>query len=79
MIDSQKKLVDSWMQSFSDKAIQINLSESFEKMLSFQQELISSVLDAQRVSANLAVETQKQFWENYFQTTQKMAEQTKSN
>ncbi len=69
----QKKLTEAWTQNLPKKTPQASPSESFEKAMNFQRELINSVLHAQQVSARLSIETQKQFWDDYFKTTQKMA------
>jgi len=71
--ESQKKLFQSWMDNFSQGTTLSSPAEGFEKSLSFQRELVDSALNAQQVAVRLSMETQKQFWDNYFQTTQKMS------
>jgi hypothetical protein len=79
LIESQKKLVDTWIGSLpnpigTDQAgFSGNFEGNFEKTLNFQRELINSALNAQQVTTHLAIEAQKQFWDNYFQTTQRLA------
>lgn len=75
--DSQKKLSDAWTESLPKQPTQPSSSESFEKAMNFQRELINTVLNTQQVTARLAIETQKQFWDSYFQTTQKMSPNAK--
>jgi hypothetical protein len=72
--ESQKKLMNTWMEIFPTGMSQVNPSENFAKAQTFQRELIESSLNAQKVTFNLAMESQKQFWDNYFQTTQKMTQ-----
>ncbi|ARV63176.1 hypothetical protein BZZ01_22705 [Nostocales cyanobacterium HT-58-2] len=78
MSDSQKKLVYTWIDNLPGGAIQVNLSDTFQKALNFQRELVSTALHSQQVVMQLAMETQKQFWDNYFQISQKTADQTPS-
>ncbi|MGH2415921.1 MAG: thylakoid-associated protein [Microcystaceae cyanobacterium] len=79
LIESQKKLIYIWVDSLRGGITQVSFSENFEKTLNLQRELIDSALGAQQVTVNLAIETQKQFWDNYFQSTQKMAQQIPNN
>jgi len=74
LMESQKKLAETWMSSLPAGTTQVNFSENFEKTLNFQQELINSALNSQQVTARLVIETQKQFWDSYFQATQKMTQ-----
>jgi hypothetical protein len=79
LMESQKKLAETWTQSIPKDKPKVDLSESFEKTLNFQRELIASTLNAQQVTARLLIETQKQFWDDYFKTTQKMAPKVKAS
>lgn len=74
--ESQKKLIYTWIDSLPRETTQVSFYENFEKALNFQRELINSALNAQQVTARLAMETQKQFWDNYFQVTKKTAQET---
>lgn len=79
--ESQKKLFQTWVDSISSGTTQsgfptATFSGNFETTLNFQQEWLNSALDAQKVAANLAVETQKQFWNNYFQMAKKIVQET---
>ena len=70
--ETQKKLVYTWVDSLrSGTKVQGNYSETLEKALKFQQELINSTINAQQVTLGLTIETQKQFWDNYFQIAHK--------
>jgi hypothetical protein len=71
LLESQKKLVDSWTHSVPTDMTPANLSESAEKALSFQKELINTTLENQQAAVSLAIETQKHLWDSYFQITQK--------
>ena len=75
LIESQQKLVTLWMESFTSHTYPMSISNNFEKTLNVQQELIHSALKAQKVAVELSIETQKQFWDSYFQTTQKMLQE----
>lgn len=77
--ESQKKLAETLTQSLPQGMTQTNPTESFEKTMNFQRELINAVINAQQVTARLTIETQKQFWDDYFKTTQKMAPKVKAS
>jgi len=68
--ETQKRLFKSWasamseMQDFNTP----NMRESFDSALNFQEQIISGSLEFQAVVARLAIESQKQFWQNYFNT-----------
>lgn len=74
LLESQKKLADSWTNSVPTGMAPANLSESMEKSLNFQKELINTTLDNQQAAVSLVIEAQKHLWENYFQITQKTAQ-----
>jgi phage regulator Rha-like protein len=75
--ETQKKLVYTWVDSLrSGNSVQGNYSENFEKALKFQQDLIDAAINAQQITLGLTIETQKQFWDNYFQVAQKAAQET---
>ena len=74
LIESQKKLIHTWIDSSRGETTPPSFPESFEKALGFQRELVNSTLDAEKVITNLAIETQKQLWDSYFQSTKKTAE-----
>jgi hypothetical protein len=70
--ESQQDLTDTWTDSLPKKIDQPNPAETFEKTLNFQRKLIASTLNAQQVTTRLLLESQKQFWDDYFKTTEKM-------
>ncbi|MDX2232344.1 MAG: thylakoid-associated protein [Leptolyngbyaceae cyanobacterium bins.349] len=76
LIESQKKLVDAWIGNVPSGISMGDMTGNYEKALNFQRELVNSTLQAQQVSFYLAVESQKQFWDNYFQSTHRMFQQT---
>ena len=71
--DWQRETFSSWnnnvpnMQSFNS----VNFNENFAKTVRFQEEVVTSSLEFQAVLARMSIETQKQFWENYFNTLRK--------
>ncbi len=77
--DSQKKLSEAWTESLPKQPTPASSPESLEKAMNFQRELINTVINTQQVTARLVIETQKQFWDNYFQTTQKMSASAKNS
>ncbi len=42
--------------------------EGFDNTLKFQEEVVTNSLELQALLARLTMETQKQFWESYFNT-----------
>ena len=72
--ESQKRLIYTWVDSLRPGTVQVNYSENIEKALNFQKELVNSALNAQQVTLGLAIESQKQFWSNYFQVAHKGAQ-----
>lgn len=75
LMESQKKLMHTWTESFSGGEAQADFTKNFEKTQNFQRELINSSLNTQQETVRLAVEAQKEFWDNYFQTTNKMMQE----
>jgi soluble cytochrome b562 len=79
LVESQKKLSDKWVGSLPKQPAMPDFAGDFEKALGFQQDLVNSVLEAQQVTLRLTLQTQKQFWEDYFQMTRKMMQNTESS
>lgn len=71
--DWQRETFSSWtnnvpnMQSFNS----VNFNENLAKTVRFQEEVVTSSLEFQALLARMSIETQKQFWENYFNTLRK--------
>ncbi len=74
LVDSQKQLASRWLEMVSAGTPLFDYAENTAKAISFQQDLINSTLNTQQVIANLAIETQKQIWDGYFQSTQKFTQ-----
>lgn len=74
LMESQQKLVDAWVNSVPAVGTQMDFAGNLDKALTFQRELVASTMNAQQVAFRFAMESQKQFWDNYFQTTQRMAQ-----
>ena len=68
--ETQKRLFKSWASAMSEMqdSNTPNMRESFDSALSFQEQIISDSLEFQAVVARLAIESQKQIWQNYFNT-----------
>ncbi len=66
--EMQRGIFNSWssmmpkMQNFTTP----NFRDNFEKTLNFQETIVASSLELQALLARLSIDTQKQFWENYF-------------
>jgi hypothetical protein len=74
LVESQKKLIESWTDGFSSTANPMDAARNLEKVVLLQQETIDSALNAQKMAFNLAIETQRQLWKNYFQLSQRMTQ-----
>lgn len=69
----QRAILNNWtaathnMQGFNSQ----NFTETFDKTLGFQEEVLTSSLEFQAMLARMSIETQKQFWESYFNMLRK--------
>jgi hypothetical protein len=65
--DVQKVFLNSWnAMTDMQNANAPNLSENVNKTLKFQEEILTSSLEFQALVARMSIETQKQFWQGYF-------------
>lgn len=71
----QKKLLTTWVDMAPNGQTQPNFTETWQKSVNFQQECLNSLFDAQKMAANLTIDTQKQFWNNYFQMTKNIVKE----
>ncbi|HEY9705773.1 MAG TPA: thylakoid-associated protein [Allocoleopsis sp.] len=67
----QKKFFDTWVQNLPDLKNGLKMPESLEKGVDVQEQLVKNYLEAQETSTKLALETQKKFWESYFEMARK--------
>ncbi len=71
--DLQRGLFNSWtsavpsVQSLNTQ----NFRETFDKTLRFQEEVVKSSLEFQALVSGMSIETQKQFWQSYFNMIRK--------
>jgi len=65
--DWQKKFFDAWLESMPNMKGEVNFSENFDKAISFQEEMVKSYLEAQEKTAKMMLDSQKKFWEDYFE------------
>jgi hypothetical protein len=72
----QKKFYDVWLENLPTGKVETNFSETFDKALNFQQELVKAFLDNQEKASKMMVDSQKQFWNDYFE---KLRNQTTAN
>jgi hypothetical protein len=71
VVDWQKSYVDSWVANMPNGKGDVNFSDSFEKALSFQEELVKSYLDAQEKTTKMMLDAQRKFWDSYFEQLRK--------
>lgn len=76
----QQKLVDTWIESLPNGKKELNFSENFEKALKLQEEAVKTYLEVQEKTTQTIIESQKQFWADYFEIVRtKSTEKTPAN
>lgn len=69
----QRGVFTSWTSMMPMQSINTpNLRENFDKTLKFQETTITNSLEFQALLARMSLESQKQFWESYFNMLRKM-------
>lgn len=71
LLDWQKKFFSTWLESLPTGQMELNVSDTFETTLKFQEELVKSYLEAQQKTSQMMLEAQKQFWDKYFEMIRK--------
>ena len=71
--DWQRGIFTSWTNTVPNKQSfnPVNFNENLAKTLIFQEEVVTSSLEFQALLARMSIETQKQFWDSYFNTLSK--------
>ena len=72
----QKKYFDSWLESFPNGKTEVNFSETFDKALTLQEELVKTYLESQEKASQMMIESQKKFWHDYFEMMRKQTNVT---
>jgi hypothetical protein len=68
----QKKFFDIWFKTLPTNGMStLNFSENFNKSLKFQEEFVSTYLESQEKTFQMMMNTQRQFWNNYFDMMRK--------
>lgn len=63
----QKGVLNNWTSMMPMQSINtLNFRENFDKTLKFQESAIANSLELQALLTRLSLETQKQFWDSYF-------------
>jgi hypothetical protein len=72
--DLQIGFLNSWNSTAPSKQSfnSLNFREIFDYTLRFQEEVLTSSLEFQALLARMSIETQKQFWEGYFNMFRKV-------
>ncbi len=65
----QKKFFETWLSSVSSSASP--KTPDLGKGIEAQEEVVSQYLQAQETAIKLSLETQKKFWEGYFELMRK--------
>lgn len=72
----QKKFVDTWITNLPN-AKDFKMPDNMDKGIEMQQELVTQYLDAQETAIKLSLETQKKFWDGYFDLMRKTTVEVK--
>jgi hypothetical protein len=67
--DVQRQFFTGWtsmLPGWQNSSNAFNPWQNFNNIIKFQQQAVSSSLEFQALVARLSVETQRQFWDNYF-------------
>lgn len=66
--EAQRQLFKSWTSVIPgmENSDTQSMRESFDKALNFQEQVVSNSLEFQTLVTRSALESQKQFWQNYF-------------
>lgn len=70
-LEWQKNFFNTCLESMPNGKVDLDLSGNFEKNLKFQEEAVKTYLEAQEKSTQMMMETQKQFWADYFELMRK--------
>jgi hypothetical protein len=68
----QKRFFDSWLENVPNAKEGLDLSENLEKALKVQEDLVETYLETQRKTTEVLLNTQKQFWDDYFEVIRKV-------
>jgi aspartate aminotransferase-like enzyme len=66
--ESQRQFFQGWtsaMPGTQDSNTQ-RMRESFDNVLNFQEQVVTSSLEFQALVTRFTIESQRQFWQNYF-------------
>lgn len=72
LVNWQKQLFDSWLENLKAAPNSLNAQEAYEKTLSYQEELVQTSFKVQEMTNKAVMESQKQFWDNYFEFMKKV-------
>ena len=72
-VELQQKFFDTWLENLSGSKEAFKLPESLDQGIELQEQLVKNYLAAQEQALELAMQTQKKFWDNYFELAKKAA------
>lgn len=74
--DWQKKTFDAWFDSLPNTKGDVDFSESFDKTIDFQEELVKSYLEAQEKTNRMMLDAQRKLWNDYFEALHRKSART---
>lgn len=70
-LDWQKQLLDTWANMMPEGNNGFKLPETLDQSIESQKTLVNNYLKAQEEAMKLALDAQRQFWDNYFELVKK--------
>lgn len=74
-LDWQKQFFDAWANAMPSGNGSIKFPETLDESIESQKSLVNNYLKAQEEAMKLALDAQKQFWDNYFELVKKTVPQ----
>jgi hypothetical protein len=71
LLDCQKKLFDTWLDSLPSGKVSLDMSDNFDKTVELQKELVTSYLEVQEKTSSMLLDAQKKLWNDYFEAIKK--------
>lgn len=70
-VEMQQKFLGTWLGSLPNGQNAFKLPDTLDQGIEIQEEVVRNYLAAQETAVKLALETQKKFWDNYFELLKK--------
>lgn len=71
LMEIPQRFYYTWLSNFPSMLNMYKMTDSFDKSIELQHELVKNYLAAQEISINMILSTQKQWWDTYFDLAKK--------